>query len=863
MAKLGSLVVNIGANTKDLNMKLGRVRRDMRKMSSNFKAIGANMTRNLSLPLAAIGAASLNLAVEFESSMAAVKAVSGATGAEFKKLEQSAKDLGASTVFTARDVAALQLEYSRLGFSAEEILQVQEATLNLAQATGSDLAQAADVAGSTLRAFGLDANETTRVTDVMAASFNDTPLAIDNFTDSMKHVAPIARAAGVTLEETTAMLGVLAKSGIRGSQAGTALRRILQEMQGTSGTLTERFAELAAKGIGVEGAMDEVGRRAATSLLVLTEGAGQVATLTNEFANAEGAAKSMADTMNDTTKGSLKEMTSALEAAGIALGEVLIPFLASASVFIKQFAIGFKELSPLTQGLVVAFGALVAVTGPLLILLPSLAGGISMVSTAIAGLTVSMSAIAAPIAAVALIVGGLAIAYNSLGNSVQDVTRKHREFAKHVKDMDLTELYQVSGVDASLGVDGLTASIEKANNKIKALKKEQKEILSAGTTNDQGEFDYNTKVANTAIEKQISLLERKNRAATEGIKILNEQTILTPGVKSGTLGALKESISQLRAELDLTVPKSEEFFRVQSELVVAQAKLKDATSSLNSEVAATPGSIDALRERVTMLQSDVNAAAVGSLVFTDANTELKVASLELEIALKATGEAMNSIGEQSEYPINSLGAMKDRLSDMNTELLLLNPGTQAFIDKLAAIEDLSLIVNGSIESIDASVVTTTSAFKNLGVSITDAFVDAIFEAKNFGDAMLQIGKQLIKTLLGEAMASAIANASSSKNLANQASGGLTIPGFILGAVGTVKNAFGKIPVLAGGGLAFGETMSLVGDNRNAALDPEVIAPLSKLKDYIGGGQTNVYGRISGDDIVISNSRGARDRNRFV
>ena len=153
MAKLGDLIVNIGANTKDLNKKLGKVRRDMRSMSSNFAAVGKNMTRNLTMPLALVGGAAVKLAVDFESAMAQVKSVSGATGSEFKKLEQSAKDLGASTVFTAREVAALQLEYSRLGFSADEITQVQEATLNLAQATGSDLAQAAEVAGATLRAF--------------------------------------------------------------------------------------------------------------------------------------------------------------------------------------------------------------------------------------------------------------------------------------------------------------------------------------------------------------------------------------------------------------------------------------------------------------------------------------------------------------------------------------------------------------------------------------------------------------------------------------------------------------------------------------------------------------------------------------
>jgi hypothetical protein len=171
-------------------------------------------------------------------------------------------------------------------------------------------------------------------------------------------------------------------------------------------------------------------------------------------------------------------------------------------------------------------------------------------------------------------------------------------------------------------------------------------------------------------------------------------------------------------------------------------------------------------------------------------------------------------------------------------------------------------VEGTTKKVTETVNETSKAFENLGERISDAFVDAIFEAENFGEAMLSIGKQILKTLLSEAIANAITNASSSKNVANQTSGGLTIPAFILAAVGAVKMAFGNVPALAQGGLAYGPTLSMVGDNRNASIDPEVIAPLSKLKDMMGASTVQVYGRISGDDIVISNSRASRDRNRY-
>lgn len=200
------------------------------------------------------------------------------------------------------------LEYGKLGFSTKQIEDAAEATLLLAQATGSDLVQAAEVAGSTLGGFGLAATETGRLADVMAAAFTGSALDINKFQESMKFVAPVAKAAGVSLEEASSMLATLADSGIKGSQAGTALRRILQELSGESGTVTEKLQKLSNKGLGVKDAFDEVGRNASSALLVLSEGVTDVETFTTKLENSGGAAKDMADIMNDTAAGSLKNL---------------------------------------------------------------------------------------------------------------------------------------------------------------------------------------------------------------------------------------------------------------------------------------------------------------------------------------------------------------------------------------------------------------------------------------------------------------------------------------------------------------------------------------------------------------------------
>lgn len=250
---------------------------------------------------------------DFDQGMANLASVLGTTRDQITALEEDAKRLGATTRFTAGEVAQLQTEFAKLGFTQNEILNSTGATLALAGATGTELARAAEVAGATLRGFSLDASEMQRVTDVMAKSFSSSALDMESFAESMKYVAPVANAAGVSIEETTAMIGALADSGIKGSHVGTSLRRILTDMAATGKPATEALAELSAKGITMSDAMDEVGRTAQTALLVLAKNQEKVDSLTGSLENAQGAAQEMADTQLKTLGGSLALLQSAWE----------------------------------------------------------------------------------------------------------------------------------------------------------------------------------------------------------------------------------------------------------------------------------------------------------------------------------------------------------------------------------------------------------------------------------------------------------------------------------------------------------------------------------------------------------------------
>jgi hypothetical protein len=256
----------------------------------------------------------VNIVKDFEQANANLASILGVTTEQTKKLQDQQLLLGGSTSYTAAQVAELQTEYAKLGFTNQEILAATEGTLFLAKAAGVDLARAAEVAGSTLRGFGLDATETGRVTDVMALSFSKSALDMEKFAEAMKYVAPIAKVAGLTIEETTAMLGALANAGISGSNAGTALRQVLSEMDKTGKTTSEALQDLATKGLNLADAEDEVGKNAKTALLVLTDQTKQTAELTTVLNGAAGSAKAMAEVQDNTLKGSIDRLSSAWEA---------------------------------------------------------------------------------------------------------------------------------------------------------------------------------------------------------------------------------------------------------------------------------------------------------------------------------------------------------------------------------------------------------------------------------------------------------------------------------------------------------------------------------------------------------------------
>ena len=295
--------------------------------------------------LGGVATAAVKAGSDFETQMSRVKAISGATGEEFEQLRNQAIELGADTAFSASEAAQGMENLAAAGFTTNEIMSAMPGMLDLAAASGEDLASSADIAASTLRGFGLEASEAGHVADVLAENANRTNSSVAETGDAMKYIAPLARAAGISMEETAAAIGIMANAGIQGSQAGTTLRGALSRLSKPTDVMQQAMDELGVSFYDSEGKMlslaDQVGmlqsamegmtdeqknnylvtlygQEALSGMLALiNEGPESLSSLTSAYESCDGAAQAAATTMQDNLKGAVEALSGSAETLGI------------------------------------------------------------------------------------------------------------------------------------------------------------------------------------------------------------------------------------------------------------------------------------------------------------------------------------------------------------------------------------------------------------------------------------------------------------------------------------------------------------------------------------------------------------------
>ena len=351
MATVKALHIAIGARVEGFQRGMSKAQRSLRnfeKSTRRARGMVVGATGAMARGFAAVGTAatiaiadSIRVFADFETSMLRVKAISGATGAEFQSLTDLAKELGSTTAFTAREAAQAMGFLAQAGFEVGEVHKALPKVLSLAAAGQLDLAQAADITASVLRGFGLEASESGRVADVLAAAASKSNTSVEGMGEAFKFAGPVASAMGVSLEETAAALGVLSNAGLKGSLAGTGLRMVLVKMGedvAGAGGLTQALETLNTEGVqAVVDTMKDLDARAGTAAVALTGQMGTLKSLTEEMRNVEGISDKMAETLLSGVTGSAVKAGSAFEGLRIKLGETF-----------EQFGVGFFEELTLT-----------------------------------------------------------------------------------------------------------------------------------------------------------------------------------------------------------------------------------------------------------------------------------------------------------------------------------------------------------------------------------------------------------------------------------------------------------------------------------------------------------------------------------
>jgi len=875
-----------GAKTDRLSKDLKGVQRQMTILQRNLGDIGRKMTVGVTAPLAAIGTSAFRTAAQFEESMAKVRAVSGATGQEFQQLEKLALDLGKSTVFTASDVAQLQESFARLGFSTDEILNATEATLNLAQASGTDLASAADVAGSTLRGFGLNASETNRVTDVMAKSFSETALDMDSFREAMKTVAPVAASAGLSIEDTTAMLGTLANSGIKGGQAGTALRRIISELGTTSGDVAGEIKSLASEGLDLADAKDEVGRNAQSALLILAKGTETTDKLGVSLRDAEGAAKGMADVMNDTAAGSMKRMQSAVEGAQIALGTALAPSVEAAAGAVGKLAEKFSDLSAGTQKGIASAGIFLASIGPVSSGLSGMVGGLKNVVKGMKALRLAI--IANPIGALAtalLAVGSAAIIFAS---NTDGMTEAQREQLKVTREQNLELAKQAGLLKQALNVKVNSASIKELQAALSAVNKELEQFSASALAQDI-EIDLTAKPGQQIkLGDEFSKINPQSKATLQ-TDLQSQLSILTgQAVQKGLFG--EEALAFIRAGLEGNLAKVVNEYR--AGLLAKRDEIQAAVNELIAADAPTPEPVEA----PTVVTTTESTPADFSTVKNDIDTALAAlseAENAAESAFTLTGNEVNRLQDlASAYNSAALAAAEYGDIQLAEELYTQAEAYQAQADaaeksakatadaadkQKEAIEKIAGDVQSLIQGIGSAFLQAQRNYNEGLNELQQAFNEQELTAEEFAAKQAQLEKQrkferqqatfdIIQGYVAEAVAAMVAAAI--KTAASTGAGALALaPILAASASSLVKSIFsGQVPAFAEGGAVTSPTLALLGDNPSGK---EMVVPFEKLPQFLNMFQTKqavdvqVQGVLQGRDIYLSAARSARNTQRNV
>ena len=395
---------------QDFANKLKEMSEKMEATAERFRSFGdladsaGNKLIALGSPMMALCGYAVKVSTSFEAGMSEVQAISGATGEELVALTEKAKELGAKTKFSATEASQAFTYMSMAGWKTKDMLDGIDGIMNLAAASGEDLALVSDICTDALTAFGMSASESGRFADILAAASSNANTNVALMGETFKYCAPVAGALGFSAEDTAVAIGLMGNAGIKASTAGTAMRQMFTNLGEEVVITGDKIGEVTIACAKQDGSMRSlhdiiVDLRAAFAKLTDVEKAANAEALsgktgmsgllavvnaseadfnklTNAINNSNGVAKQMAEIMQSNVKGNVEKLNSALEGLGIKIGEYLLPHINDLIGHLNKAIEWFGSLEEGTQKNIVKFGLMSVASGTLLKGIGSLSRGI-------------------------------------------------------------------------------------------------------------------------------------------------------------------------------------------------------------------------------------------------------------------------------------------------------------------------------------------------------------------------------------------------------------------------------------------------------------------------------------------------------